>query len=85
MASIICQAYKTALDIPRYISTQQLHHLGVRNLCYTDELIEAHRTAHYHLALTTTGRRVLAKLQAYSMAPLTRETRPYHLDLVTAD
>lgn len=34
MASIICQAYKTALDIPRYISTQQLHHLGVRNLRY---------------------------------------------------
>lgn len=59
--TLIRKAYKSALGLPAYTSTDRLLQLGLHNTL--SELIEAHTTSQLHrLQITATGRHLLGRL-----------------------
>lgn len=59
--ALIRQAYKAALNLPRYTSNERLLHMGIHNSL--TELTEAHRSAQLErLSSTLTGRNILARI-----------------------
>lgn len=77
--ALIRQAYKAALNLPRYTSNERLLHMGVHNTLA--ELNEAHRSAQLErLSSTAAGRRILTRIGLNAPGYcLSQNTLPPHI------